>query len=40
MATKIKDSATAEAAALKLNEGIAVADKPGEPAAPREKTTS
>ena len=39
MATKIKDQATAERAALKLNEGI---DAPasGEPSTPKEKTTS
>jgi hypothetical protein len=40
MATKIKDQATAERAALKLNEGIEAQTKPGEPPAPREKTTS
>jgi hypothetical protein len=40
MATKIKDSATAERAALKLNEGIEAQVKEGEPVAPREKTTS
>lgn len=40
MATKIKDSATAEKAALKLNQGLEVVEKPGEPPAPREKTTS
>lgn len=39
MATKIKDSATAEKAALKLNEGIEV-PAASEPTAPREKTTS
>lgn len=39
MATKIKDSATAERAALKLNEGIE-APKTGEPNAPKEKSTS
>ena len=39
MATKIKDSATAERAALKLNEGIAPTAK-SEPNAPRELTTS
>jgi hypothetical protein len=39
MATKIKDQASAERAAMKLNEGIEVADK-GEPNTPREKTTS
>jgi len=39
MATKIKDQATAERAALKLNEGIESAEK-GEPNTPREKTTS
>ena len=39
MATKIKDSATAENAALNLNTGIE-AQKTGEPTAPREKTTS
>jgi len=40
MATKIKDQATAVAAALKLNEGIAVTEKPGEPNTPKEKTTT
>lgn len=39
MATKIKDQATAERAALKLNEGIEV-PAIGEPNTPREKTTS
>ena len=39
MATKIKDSATAEKAALNLNKGIDV-PQAGEPNAPREKTTS
>jgi len=39
MAVKIKDQATAEKAALKLNEGIEVL-KTGEPNAPKEKTTS
>jgi len=39
MATKIKDQATAERAALKLNEGIEVPAN-GEPTTPREKTTS
>ena len=39
MATKIKDSATAERAALKLNEGIAPT-APSEPNTPRELTTS
>lgn len=39
MATKIKDQATAERAALKLNEGIDV-PATGEPITPREKTTS
>ncbi len=39
MATKIKDQATAERAALKLNEGVDV-PQTGEPTAPREKTTS
>ena len=39
MATKIKDSATAERAALKLNEGIE-APASGEPGAPKEKTTA
>lgn len=39
MATKIKDQATAEKAALKLNEGIE-AQTNGEPNAPREKSTS
>lgn len=40
MATKIKDQATAERAALKLNQGVEVVEKPGEPPAPKEKTTS
>jgi hypothetical protein len=39
MATKIKDQATAQLAALKLNEGIEVPAN-GEPNTPREKTTS
>ena len=39
MATKIKDQATAERAALKLNEGIESA-APSEPNTPKEKTTS
>lgn len=39
MATKLKDSATAERAALKLNEGIEPTAK-GEPNAPKEKTTA
>jgi hypothetical protein len=39
MATKIKDTATAERAALKLNEGIEV-PQTSEPTAPREKTTT
>lgn len=39
MATKIKDQATAERAALKLNEGIE-AQTPSEPNTPRERTTS
>lgn len=40
MATKIKDSATAQKAALNLNQGIETVDNPGEPITPREKTTS
>ena len=40
MATKIKDSATAKEAAMNLDKGIAVAEKPGEPNAPKEKTTT
>ena len=40
MATKIKDQATAQSAALKLNTGIEVAEKPGEPKTPTEKTTA
>src|ERR1700683_5255888 len=39
MATKLKDSATAEKAALNLNQGIEV-PATGEPNTPREKTTS
>ena len=39
MATKIKDQATAEKAALKLNEGIEKLES-GEPNAPHEKTTT
>jgi len=39
--TKIKDAATAEQAARRLNEGVEVpATKPGEPPAPREKSTA
>lgn len=40
MVTKIKDQATAERAALKLNEGIEVPANPGEPIAPKEKGTT
>ncbi len=40
MATKIKDPATAKHAALNLDAGIEPTEKPGEPNAPREKTTS
>ena len=40
MATKIKDQATAKEAALRLNQGVEVIDKPGEPLASKEKTTS
>lgn len=40
MATKIKDQATAEKAARNLNTGIEVAVNPGEPPAPKEKTTT
>ena len=40
MATPIKDKATAEHAAQNLNQGIEVSVNPGEPAAPKVKTTS
>jgi hypothetical protein len=40
MVTKIKDSATAQEAALKLNQGVEVPVMPGEPPAPKEKTTA
>ena len=40
MATKIKDSATAERAALNVNTGIEVPVKAGELVAPKEKTTT
>jgi hypothetical protein len=40
MATKIKDSATAERAALNVQTGIEVPVKAGEPVAPHEKTTT
>lgn len=40
MATKLKDAATAERAALRLNQGIEVPVKEGEPPAPKEKTTA
>lgn len=40
MVTKIKDPATAKAAALRLNEGVEVIDKPGEPPAPKTQSTT
>jgi hypothetical protein len=40
MVTKIKDSATAQKAALSLSQGIEVVENKGEPLAPQEKTTS
>jgi hypothetical protein len=40
MASKIKDQATATEAALKLNTGVEVLEKPGEASAPKEKTTT
>ena len=40
MTTKIKDQATAEQAALRLNEGLEVPAKPGEPTTPKHKGSS
>lgn len=40
MATKIKDSATAQQAALNLNKSVEATERPGEPNTPQEKTTS